>query len=83
MSFDDPPEILAVDEIHDQVVDTAHLARVVSGDDIGVVEPADRSHLVLESPNSDLVHVARSQDFESDHLAEFDMPRLVNRSHAA
>ncbi len=83
MSFDDSPEVLAVDKIHHQIVDAVDLAGVVGSNDVGMVESADRPHLVLEAPNADFVHVAGSQDFERDHLAEFDVAGLVNRSHAA
>ena len=82
MLLGQPSEVDSVHEVHGQVVDAVDVPGVVGGDDIGVVEPADGPHLVLEPGQANLGEVAGRQHLEGYHLAELDVPSLVNGPHA-
>ena len=78
------PQVHAVDELHQQVVQAARLAEVVDGDDVRVLKAREGARLAREALGE--ARVARDggrQNLERDQSVEPRLPRLVDGAHAA
>src|SRR5262249_53825469 len=83
-AIDQSAEGLAFDQFGDDVRLPVGLSDVVDGDDIGVVERAERARLLLEPLAAD--HVAGNvsgQDLDGDGAVEAAVLRAPDLSHAA
>jgi hypothetical protein len=78
------PQVHAVHELHEEVVQPARLAEVVDGHDVRVAEPRQRAGLADESFLEAGVAVdARWKDLERDEPVEPALACLVDRPHPA
>ena len=81
-------EVGALDVRHRDVLDAVDLAEVVNADDVLVRDLAREQQLALEAAldfrrGRRIRHHLRTDDLDRDGDAEFGVPRLVDRTHAA
>ena len=77
-------QVDAVDELHDQEMHAAGLARVVGLDDVRMAQPSDRLHLPPETADRlGIIEKPMGKDFQGNDLVEIDLPGLVDNAHAA
>ena len=82
--LDERREVAAVDELHDEILDVAGLARVVGGDDVRMLEPGGGVHFALEALDGRFVfHRGGRHHLQRDDALHPPMLGLVDLAHAA
>ena len=77
-------QVGAIDEVEDDEVELVVLIDVVSADDIGMIELADRDRFAAKTfARSRVVGLLRRQDFEGDLAAHVNLLAEIDRAHAA
>src|SRR5262249_12812596 len=81
---DGETEILAIDVLHGDVLDTVGFAEVINTDHIAMSDLASEDQLLLEAlkGRGGLCQVW-ADGLDRDETIEFSIPRLINRAHAA
>ena len=83
-SLNDAVEVASLDVVHDQEMDAAVFVGVLSGDQVGVLEPAGGLDLAAKPHDGIAVACKRGgQDLERAHAAQAAMPGLEDDAHAA
>lgn len=77
-------EVKALDILGDQKMAVFHLARVVRGDDVGVIQPSDGLHLAMETHQGlRLANPAGCQQLQGYHPLETHMLGAIHHTHRA
>ncbi len=77
-------EVLALDILHRDELDSPGFPKIENTDDVAVGDLACKDQLLLEAlQDLGIVGKLRPNDFERDISLQFPVPCLVNRPHAA
>ena len=77
-------QVRAIHELHDEKVQPARVAEFVNCDDVGMIQPGQRTRLAVETLGEVYaLCVVRRQNLQRHDAVERWLPRLIHRPHAA
>lgn len=78
------PEIQTINELHEQKVESARLAKIVHANDVRMIQRGEGMRLFFKTDRElGIVRTLGCQQFQGDEAVEGFLPRLVDDPHAA
>ena len=77
-------QVRAVHKFHDEKLQSARLAKIMHGDDVGMDQPGQRARFAVEPlGKTRAARGLRRQDFQRHQPVQRRLARLIDRAHAA
>ena len=83
LASDPPLERAAVDVLRDQVLPACHFARVVYGQDMGMIQRRGHLRLALKSPASRSIRERIGEELDRHGTIQFDVEGAKHNAHTA